>query len=123
LDLWVAEKPHGDVPLQILASIKATKDTEAGARVGGAAFERVVAEAREAQVFVHAHNLLPSSRAARIRGTQGARRVVDGPFAETKELLGGYMVMTFESKEEALAFAQRYAEIVGAEEVDVREVQ
>jgi hypothetical protein len=117
-DLGVAPKPAGEVPLQVLALLKATPETEAQPRN----LDAFYAEARAAGVLVSAHALLPSAHGARIRGGQGARQVHDGPFSESKELIGGFMVLRFDSRADAVAFARNYADVVGASEVDVREV-
>lgn len=117
-DLGVAPRPTGAVPLNAMVVHKASAASEAGEAAG--AVEAVVAEAKAAGVFVGAHALAPTRGGARITGPKGARAVTDGPFAESKELLGGYMVMEFASREDAIAFALRYADIVGAAEVDVR---
>lgn len=123
-DLGMAEKPAGEVPLQVLALIKATPEFEAGAAPSPqqvAATERVIKEATDAGVFKSHYRLLPSAKAARIRGPKGARTVIDGPFSESKELVGGFMMMKFDSKAEAVSWSIKYADIVGAHEVDVRE--
>jgi hypothetical protein len=117
-DLGVAPKPDGVVPLQVLALVKARPGDEPTRRDLAAFYQ----EAKAAQVLVGAHALKPSAHGARIRGAQGARTVHDGPFSEAKELIGGFMLMTFDSKADAVAFALRYVDVVGAPEVDVREV-
>lgn len=121
-DLGVAPKPDGDVPLRVLALLKAGDESERGKAPTAEQLERAIAEAKAADVLVSTHALRESERGARIRGAKGARHVVDGPFAESKELIGGFMIMTFASKEEAVQFGVRYADVVGAEEVDIREV-
>lgn len=125
-DLGVMPKPAGDVPLNVLALYKSTPATEAGAAPAAevvAAVNAVVEEAKAAGVLGATHALAPSRKGARITGSQGARRIVDGPFAESKELVAGYMIMEFASKADAVAFGVEYADTVGAREVDVREVQ
>jgi hypothetical protein len=117
-DLGVAPKPEGELPLQVLALAKDTPGRE-GQPHDLAPF---YAEAKAAGVLVGSHALKPSAHGARISGAKGSRQVYDGPFSEAKELIGGFMLMTFESKAEAVEFALRYADVVGAVEVDVREV-
>ncbi len=117
-DLGVAPKPEGEVPLQVLALLKATPGSERTERNLTGFYDA----ARGAGVLVGSHALKPSSEGARISGAKGSRQVHDGPFSEAKELIGGFMLMTFESKAEATEFARRYADAVGAPEVDVREV-
>jgi hypothetical protein len=116
-DLGVAPRPEGELPLQILALLKSSPASEGGARDLQPFYEAARAEG----VLVGAHALKPSAAGARIGGPLGARQVHDGPFAEAKELIGGFMLMTFASKAEAVSFALRYADAVGTPEVDVRE--
>lgn len=120
-DLGVVAKPEGEVPLRVLALLKADAAAESGAAETDA-LRAVLDEARKSQVLVSAQTLLPSARGARIKGAVGARSVVDGPFTESKELIAGFMLLTFADKAEAVSFALRYADVVGTPEVDVREV-
>ena len=55
-------------------------------------------------------------------GPKGKRSWVDGPFAESKELVAGYSILEVPSKRDALAWADRYAAILDGNEVDVRSV-
>lgn len=120
-DLGVVPKPEGEVPLRVLALLKADAAAESGA-ASSRALNEVLDEARKSQVLVSAQTLLPSIKGARIKGAVGARSVVDGPFAESKELIAGFMLLQFASKADAVSFALRYADVVGTPEVDVREV-
>jgi hypothetical protein len=67
--------------------------------------------------MVTSGGLLPSSQGARIRVGGGKTSVIDGPFAETKELVGGFAIFELESKEEAVRlgrdFMQMHADILG----------
>jgi hypothetical protein len=86
------------------------------------------AEAVRAGVMVETGGLGPSAGGARIEITGTGTKVIDGPFSESKELIGGYAVYEVESKEEALDWCHRFAELhtkhwpgwVG--EVELREV-
>ena len=49
--------------------------------------------------------------------------MTEGPFTETKELIAGYVIVAASSMEEAGEWAERYADVVGANEVDVREIE
>jgi hypothetical protein len=61
----------------------------------------------KAGVLLAGEGLQPSSKGARIRFSGGKRTVVDGPFAETKELIAGFWILQVRSKEEALEWAKR----------------
>jgi hypothetical protein len=69
-----------------------------------------------------ADSLAPSSKGARSAPSQGKRNWVDGPFAETKELISGFSLLELPSKADALAWADRYGAILVENEIDVREV-
>jgi hypothetical protein len=121
-DLGVAPKPEGKLPLHALALLKSDARSESG-EAPGSALQQVVAEATTAGVLMAKHELLASAHGARLKGPKGARQVFDGPFTESKELVGGFMILEFPSKADAVAWASEYADVVGASEVDVREVR
>jgi hypothetical protein len=64
-------------------------------------------ELMKAGVLLDLLGLHPSSKGARIKFSKGKRTVIDGPFAETKELIGGYWMIQVKSREEALEWASR----------------
>ena len=83
----------------------ASKDSEAGVmpeekRI--AAMATYHEELVKAGVLVDASGLQPSAKGWRIKYSGGKRTVVDGPFAETKELIAGYTIIQVKSKEEAI---------------------
>jgi hypothetical protein len=82
-----------------------------------AALEKTLADEG---VLVSAASLTPMSRASRLTGPKGKRTWLDGPFAESKELIAGYSILELETKEDAIAWANRYADILEDNEVDVR---
>jgi len=110
-------------PLQMLLVEKASRATEGGERTSKqkADLTRLATEMKKAGVLVRSYALQPSANAKRLHFTKGAMRVVDGPFAESKELLGGFAVMEMAGIEDVLAMCRRYAEILGGTlEIDVR---
>src|SRR5262249_38544665 len=58
-----------------------------------------------------AEGLQPTSKGARVRFSGSARTVTDGPFAETKELIAGYMNLQFTSKAEAIEWTKRFVQV------------
>ena len=74
---------------------------------------------REAEILLESGGLLPSSKGARIQVGGGKLNVVDGPFAETKELVGGFAIMKADSRDEAIemgkAFMQIHVDVLGPE--------
>ena len=90
--------------------VKAGRECEAGRGPSGerrAAVAGYTQELRRAGVLVELSRLEPSSRGVRVRFSGGNRLVTDGPFAETKEVIGGYWVIQVKSKEEAIEWAKR----------------
>jgi hypothetical protein len=82
----------------------------------------LMAQMQREGVLLSAVGLAPSAKGACLRLTNGKALVLDGPFAESKELLGGFVIVRAESLAEAVGWATRYQEAVGAEEVEVRQV-
>jgi hypothetical protein len=66
--------------------------------------------------------LLPSSQGARVRQENAKQTVIDGPFADTKELIGGFAIVEMASKAEAIAMAKRFLEVAGDGESEIREM-
>ena len=82
-------------------------------------------ELAKAGVLLDANGLQPSSKGWRIRYENGARRLIDGPFAESKELIAGYTLIQATTREEALEWSRRFpAPFEGPEpcEIEVRQL-
>jgi hypothetical protein len=90
--------------------VKANKDSEAGIMPSEqllAAMGKYNEELMKAGILLDGSGLQASSKGARIRISGGKRTVIDGPFAETKELIAGYWIIQVKSKEEAIEWAKR----------------
>jgi hypothetical protein len=112
-------------PLQILLIEKADQATEAGGRTPKqkADLTRLKTEMSKAGVLVRSLQLQPSAEAKRLVFTNNDLKVHDGPFAESKELIGGFAVMELTGMDEAIELCRRYAAILGGTlEIDVRQV-
>jgi len=75
--------------------------------------------------LVRTAGLRPSAEGVRIRSNRGRFSMIDGPFAETKEVVGGYAVLEAASREEAMELARRFLEVHGDEwdlECELREL-
>ena len=82
-------------------------------------------ELAKAGVLLDANGLRPTSKSWRIRYAGGRRTVIDGPFAETKELIAGYTLIQVRSREEAMEWARRFPAPFGENadgEIEVREL-
>jgi hypothetical protein len=124
-DLGMMPKP-ADPPLRVLLLEKADEATEAGTRSAKmkAELTRLKTEMKKAGVLVNGEQLEPSAKAKRLVFTNNDLRVVDGPFAESKELIGGFAVLQLPSIETVLTECRRYAEILGGTlEIDVRTLE
>jgi len=87
-----------------------------------AAVGQYMQEAAMAGVLLAGEGVAPSSAGARVEVNNGSVRVIDGPFAEAKELIAGFAILEVDSLAEAVEHARRFALLVGAERVDVRRV-
>ena len=101
---------------------RADADTEAGV-MPSEALIAAMAEYNEqlvrAGVMLQGDGLHPSSRGARVNFTRGAPHVIDGPFAEAKELIAGFTMIDVRSREEAIEWVKRWPAIDGGGEVEI----
>ena len=121
-DIGLMPAPE-NAPLQLLLIEKADKDTEAGGRSPQqkAAISRLKTEMTKAGVLVSSLRLKPSAAGKRLLFNNNNMRVIDGPFLESKELIGGFAVMELSGMDEAIELSRRYAEILGGTlEADLR---
>ena len=97
--------------MRFMILVKATRDSEAGAMPGKEMFAAMATyheELIKAGMLIDASGLQPSSKAWRIEYSGGRTTVVDGPFAETKELVAGYTIIRAASRREALEWTKRF---------------
>jgi hypothetical protein len=106
--------------MRFMILVKATEDTEAGVMPTGEQMETLMAdmgryheELAKAGVLLDASGLQPSSMGWRIAYDGSRRTVIDGPFAEAKELVAGYTLIEVASREEALEWTRRYPNPAG----------
>jgi len=109
--------------MRYMVIVKASKDSEAGvlpdAQILGA-MTKYNEELAKAGVLLAGEGLHPSSRGARVRFAGSKRTVIDGPFAESKELVAGFWLMQVKSKEEIIEWVKRSPFQEG--EVEIRQV-
>ena len=99
--------------MRYMMMVKADADYEAGRPPSPAlmaAIDQLSEEARKAGKLLAAEGLKPSAAGMKIRLANGKRSVIDGPFVETKELIGGFAIFEVVSKEEAMVLAQRFVD-------------
>jgi hypothetical protein len=122
-DLGLLQRPKHP-PLRYLSMHQAREGSQATpadpalmARMGA-----LIQEMSERGVLQATGGLEGSELGARIRYEGGKRRVIDGPFTETKELIAGYAILDLPSKAAAIDWAIRFGDIVRVNEVEVRQV-
>ena len=114
--------------MRFMIIVKATADTEAGVMPPASLFAAMAdyhQELARAGVLLDANGLRPSADGWRIRFGEGRRSTVDGPFAETKELIAGYTLIAVRSREEAMEWARRFPNPHGEHanaEIEVRQL-
>jgi hypothetical protein len=106
--------------MKVMVIVKANKDTEAGVMPS----EQLLAEMGnyneelvKAGIMLAGEGLHPSSKGARIKFSGNKRTVIDGPFAETKELIAGFWMWRVKSLQEAIEWAKRCPNPTGEESV------
>jgi hypothetical protein len=112
--------------MRFIVLVKATTESEAGVMPS----ERLIAEMGKfneelvkAGVMLAGEGLHPSSRGARVRFSGARRMVIDGPFAETKELVAGYWIWKVKSKAEAIEWVKRCPNPMPTDsEIEIRQI-
>ena len=114
--------------MRFLIIVKATLDSEAGVMPKSDLFEvmgKYHEELAQAGMLLDASGLKPTSAGWRIEYAGGKRTVVDGPFAETKELVAGYTLIKADSREQALEWTKRFPNPAvdgGVAQIEVRQL-
>jgi hypothetical protein len=112
--------------MQFMMIVKSSRGCEAGNKTSDdviSAVGKYTQELRKAGVLVELSRLHPSSKAARVKLSKGVRIVTDGPFTETKELVGGYWIIETKSMEEAVEWAKRVPILHGESEESEIEIR
>ena len=110
--------------MRVMVIVKASKESEAGILPGKeilTAMGKFNEELAKAGVLLSADGLHASSKGKRVRFSGGKHTVIDGPFAETKELIAGYWIWQVKSMEEAVEWLKR-SPFDGGTEVEIRQV-
>ena len=106
--------------MRVMVLIKATERSEAGEMPSQELLEQMTVfneELVRAGVMLAGEGLHPSSEGVRVEFSGPERKVIDGPFAETKELIAGYWLWQVRSREEAIEWARRIPNPTGEEGV------
>ena len=112
--------------MRFIVMVKATADSEAGVMPSQELLTAMTAyneELVKAGVMLAGEGLHPSSRGARVRFSGSNRTVVDGPFAETKELIAGFWIIQVKSREEAIEWVKRCPNPMNVDsEIEIRQI-
>ena len=114
--------------MRFMIIVKATKDSEAGVMPDEKLLAEMAAyhvQLAKAGMLLDGSGLQPSSKGWRVKYSGAKRTVVDGPFAETKELIAGYTLIQAKSREEALEWTHRFPGPAGEGkdcEIEVRQL-
>ena len=123
-DIGLGKRPEGVKSLRFMVQRKATAATESGTapspdqRAG-------LARLRQQRGAEHlgSETMRPSARGRRCKNTSAGVAFTDGPFAESKELIAGYVIIDVPSLDEATRWCTRYVTVVGTAEADVLELE
>lgn len=110
--------------MRFMIIVKADQDSEAGVMPSTELLDSMLKyneQLVKAGVMLAGDGLHPSSKGARVRFEGSKRTVIDGPFAETKELVAGFWIFQVRSREEAIEWVKR-APFDGGTEIEVRQV-
>jgi len=114
--------------MRFMIIVKATRESEQGVMPGEALIAAMAdfhEQLAKAGALLDASGLQPSARGWRVRHDGAQRRVIDGPFAETKELVAGYTIIQTRTREEAIEWTRRFPNPSiggGAGEIEVRQI-
>src|SRR6186997_3220331 len=112
--------------MRFMVIVKATKDSEAGVMPSAqllTAMTKYNEDLAKAGIMLAGEGLHPSSKGARVRFSGQKRDVIDGPFAETKELIAGYWIWQVRSREEAIEWVKRCPNpMPGDSEIEIRQI-
>lgn len=112
--------------MRFMIVVKASKDSEAGVMPPEALFSAMAdyhQDLMKAGALLDANGLQPSAKGWRINWSGGKKTIVDGPFAETKELIAGYTIIQVRTREEAIEWANRFPnpQVEGGE-IEIRQM-
>jgi hypothetical protein len=108
--------------MRVMVIVKATKNSEAGIMPSErllAAMGKFNEELAMAGIMLAGEGLHPSSKGKRVKFSGKQRNVIDGPFAETKELIAGFWLWNVKSMDEAIAWAKRCPDPMPGEEAEI----
>ena len=113
-DLGLMPKPAGETTTRYMILHKSDARSEAGRPAP------VSLSALDANVLLSTEALQPSAKGVRLKFSGGERRIIDGPFTESKELIAGFSIMNVNSIDEVVEWASRFAVLIGDVQIEIR---
>jgi hypothetical protein len=125
-DLGMCPKPAGNPPIRFGVLYKGNPDAEAGRPASAQVASNLAALRQEmtaAGVFLSMESLEPSRNSKRLKFKAGERTVIDGPFAEAKEVIAGFSILQFDTMAEIVEWTDKFGRLFPEVLVDIRPLQ
>jgi hypothetical protein len=113
-DIGMMPKPAGETTTRYMILHKSNARSEAGRPAP------VSLSALDANVLLSTEALQPSAKGVRLKFSGGQRRIIDGPFTESKELIAGFSILNVNSIDEVIEWASRFAVLIGDVQIEIR---
>jgi hypothetical protein len=107
-------------PMRFLSVYKAEERNEPPSEKLINDMGQLISEMMAAGVLIATEGCQPTAKGARVRRTGGKYSVIDGPFAESKEVIAGFALLEAASLQEAVAFSQKFLDVAGDGECEIR---
>lgn len=108
--------------MRFLSIYKHVEGTAPPSQEEMATMGKLVEEGFKAGWLVATEGCLPTKFGARVRSGSGKQTVTDGPFSETKEVVGGFAILRVSSKEEAIELTRKFLQVAGDGECELRQI-
>jgi len=113
---------YQEMTMKFLSMYKSVERNAPPSQEEMARMGKLIEEGMQAGWLVATEGCLPSALGARVRSTNGKLSVTDGPFTESKEVVGGFAILRAKSKEEAIQLAKDFLKVVGDGECELRQI-
>jgi hypothetical protein len=113
---------EGELDMRFLSVYKAVERTTPPTVEEMKRMEQLIEESMKAGVLVATEGCLPSALGARVRLSGSKVTVTDGPFTESKEVIGGFALLEVGSKQEAIELAKKFLSVAGEGECEIRQI-
>jgi hypothetical protein len=104
-------KPEGETAMRFMMLVRSAENSGPPPKALMDAIGKMAEEATKAGLMLQSGGLAPTAMSSRVRLSQGKLTAIDGPFTESKEVIGGFAVFEFKSREEAIESAVNFMEL------------